>query len=285
MGWCWHTFTACFRLFGNRSLCYERLQQYENALRDADVALSMKPNWIKGFFRKGKALSGLKVDHFISVRFTLFILCCSLVLVFSDTLNGCNDFLFSSEVLWSLTDLQKGVEAGKYERWSSTGAETSANVAPHGKREAYDLIVYVHLSYEAFHFCPVSFRRLSVALWFQEMGFSWAQCSEALKTHATLEEAVEALFDIDGSPPPGGKHHQMFRSSRRTRCPGIFTFGAPFLRCCRQSEQSWAASGAGRWRRVGVGRPANEPFSNAAGQRVQCFGPKPIEFSVADPSL
>lgn len=51
------------RLFGNRSLCFERMQQYENALRDADLALFMEPNWIKGLFRKGKALCGLKVNH------------------------------------------------------------------------------------------------------------------------------------------------------------------------------------------------------------------------------
>lgn len=53
----------CFRLFGNRSLCYERMQQYENAFRDADIALSLEPKWVKGLFRKGKALCGLKVKH------------------------------------------------------------------------------------------------------------------------------------------------------------------------------------------------------------------------------
>lgn len=52
-----------FRLFGNRSLCYERLQQYEKARKDADVALLIEPKWIKGLFRKGKALCGLKVKH------------------------------------------------------------------------------------------------------------------------------------------------------------------------------------------------------------------------------
>lgn len=50
------------RLFGNRSFCYERMQQYEKALGDADVALAMEPNWVKGSFRKGKALCGLKVN-------------------------------------------------------------------------------------------------------------------------------------------------------------------------------------------------------------------------------
>ncbi|XP_064360037.1 tetratricopeptide repeat protein 31 isoform X3 [Dromaius novaehollandiae] len=49
-----------YRLFGNRSYCYEKLQQYEEALRDAQVSLSLQPTWPKGFFRKGKALRGLK---------------------------------------------------------------------------------------------------------------------------------------------------------------------------------------------------------------------------------
>ncbi|XP_072190370.1 tetratricopeptide repeat protein 31 [Excalfactoria chinensis] len=48
------------RLFGNRSYCYEKLQQYQEALRDAEMALGLQPNWPKGFFRKGKALWGLK---------------------------------------------------------------------------------------------------------------------------------------------------------------------------------------------------------------------------------
>ncbi|KAM6362480.1 tetratricopeptide repeat protein 31 isoform 3-T3 [Alca torda] len=48
------------RLFGNRSYCYEKLQRYEEALRDAQVSLGLQPRWPKGFFRKGKALRGLK---------------------------------------------------------------------------------------------------------------------------------------------------------------------------------------------------------------------------------
>ncbi|XP_062852131.1 tetratricopeptide repeat protein 31 isoform X2 [Trichomycterus rosablanca] len=49
-----------FKLFGNRSFCYEKMQQYEKALTDADIALSLNPTWIKGLYRKGRALVGLK---------------------------------------------------------------------------------------------------------------------------------------------------------------------------------------------------------------------------------
>ncbi|KAK3554412.1 hypothetical protein QTP70_023054 [Hemibagrus guttatus] len=48
------------KLFGNRSFCYEKMQQYEKALIDADIALSLNHSWIKGLYRKGKALVGLK---------------------------------------------------------------------------------------------------------------------------------------------------------------------------------------------------------------------------------
>lgn len=54
----------CFscRLFGNRAFCFERLQEYEKALTDAELSLSMCPGWVKGLFRKGRALVGLKVS-------------------------------------------------------------------------------------------------------------------------------------------------------------------------------------------------------------------------------
>ncbi|KAM9708941.1 uncharacterized protein ACNS7B_001073 isoform 2-T2 [Menidia menidia] len=121
-----------FKLFGNRSLCYERLQQFENALRDADLALSMEPNWIKGLFRKGKALCGLKRYYEAS--------------------------LIYREVL----------------RLDSASAEAAREL------------------------------KRAQTLHLMEMGFSWAQCTEALKTHGTLEEAVEALFVIDDGSGAGG---------------------------------------------------------------------------------
>ncbi|KAM9477240.1 uncharacterized protein Hap1MRO34_010107 isoform 2-T2 [Clarias gariepinus] len=49
-----------FKLFGNRSFCYEKMQQYDKALTDAEIALSLNPTWTKGLYRKGKALVGLK---------------------------------------------------------------------------------------------------------------------------------------------------------------------------------------------------------------------------------
>ncbi|KAM4714339.1 uncharacterized protein FYW61_019358 isoform 2-T2 [Anableps anableps] len=49
-----------FKLFGNRSFCFEKMQEYEKALTDAELALSVSPGWVKGLFRKGRALAGLK---------------------------------------------------------------------------------------------------------------------------------------------------------------------------------------------------------------------------------
>ncbi|XP_074643081.1 uncharacterized protein LOC141900199 isoform X2 [Tubulanus polymorphus] len=51
-----------FRFFGNRSYCYDRITLYEKALRDADKAISLAPDWPKGYFRKGRALAGLKLS-------------------------------------------------------------------------------------------------------------------------------------------------------------------------------------------------------------------------------
>ncbi|XP_061890701.1 uncharacterized protein LOC133640971 [Entelurus aequoreus] len=49
-----------WKLFGNRSFCYEKTQQYDKALNDAEIALLIEPMWVKGLFRKAKALCGLK---------------------------------------------------------------------------------------------------------------------------------------------------------------------------------------------------------------------------------
>uniref|UniRef100_A0A8C6U3B2 RRM domain-containing protein n=1 Tax=Neogobius melanostomus TaxID=47308 RepID=A0A8C6U3B2_9GOBI len=49
-----------FRLFGNRAFCYEKMQDFDKALNDAEISISMCPGWVKGLFRKGRALAGLK---------------------------------------------------------------------------------------------------------------------------------------------------------------------------------------------------------------------------------
>jgi tetratricopeptide (TPR) repeat protein len=45
-------------LFSNRSAAYLHLEHYELALRDAERCIDMTPTWVKGYFRKGKALLG-----------------------------------------------------------------------------------------------------------------------------------------------------------------------------------------------------------------------------------
>nr|XP_033796956.1 uncharacterized protein LOC117359008 isoform X2 [Geotrypetes seraphini] len=48
------------RYFGNRSYCYEQLKHYKEALLDAETAIRLSTNWPKGYFRKGRALLGIK---------------------------------------------------------------------------------------------------------------------------------------------------------------------------------------------------------------------------------
>jgi len=46
-------------LFSNRSACYAGLKKFEEALSDAEQCISLKPDFHKGFGRKGAALFGL----------------------------------------------------------------------------------------------------------------------------------------------------------------------------------------------------------------------------------
>ncbi|XP_061804723.1 uncharacterized protein [Nerophis lumbriciformis] len=50
-----------YRFFGNRSYCYYCLEQYTQALADAERAIQLAPDWPKGYFRKGSALKGMKL--------------------------------------------------------------------------------------------------------------------------------------------------------------------------------------------------------------------------------
>ena len=43
-------------IYGNRSASYFKLQQYEKAQADAEKCIELKPDWSKGYQRKGNAL-------------------------------------------------------------------------------------------------------------------------------------------------------------------------------------------------------------------------------------
>eukprot|EP00002_Diphylleia_rotans_P014396 TRINITY_DN2805_c0_g1_i1.p1 TRINITY_DN2805_c0_g1~~TRINITY_DN2805_c0_g1_i1.p1 ORF type:complete len:569 (+),score=168.32 TRINITY_DN2805_c0_g1_i1:83-1789(+) len=45
-------------LYSNRSASYASLRNYEKALTDADMTIKIKPDWAKGYSRKGAALQG-----------------------------------------------------------------------------------------------------------------------------------------------------------------------------------------------------------------------------------
>eukprot|EP00123_Amoebidium_parasiticum_P020087 comp41630_c0_seq1/m.47447 comp41630_c0_seq1/g.47447 ORF comp41630_c0_seq1/g.47447 comp41630_c0_seq1/m.47447 type:complete len:386 (-) comp41630_c0_seq1:3-1160(-) len=47
-------------LYSNRAAAYEKLEKFDQALADTNSAIKYRPNWAKGYFRKGEAESGLK---------------------------------------------------------------------------------------------------------------------------------------------------------------------------------------------------------------------------------
>ena len=46
-------------LLSNRSHAYMKINKYSEAVRDAKYTVAMRPDWGKGYFRLGRALSGL----------------------------------------------------------------------------------------------------------------------------------------------------------------------------------------------------------------------------------
>jgi stress-induced-phosphoprotein 1 len=46
-------------LYSNRSAVYAALSEYQKALDDANKAVQIKPDWAKGWSRKGTACRGL----------------------------------------------------------------------------------------------------------------------------------------------------------------------------------------------------------------------------------
>nr|XP_040252629.1 protein STIP1 homolog [Aegilops tauschii subsp. strangulata] len=47
-------------LYANRSLCYLQMTEADKALRDANTCIKLRPEWLKGYYRKGSALMSLK---------------------------------------------------------------------------------------------------------------------------------------------------------------------------------------------------------------------------------
>jgi tetratricopeptide (TPR) repeat protein len=48
-------------LYSNRSLCLLQIGEATEALSDTSTCIKMRPEWIKGYYRKGTALMSLKV--------------------------------------------------------------------------------------------------------------------------------------------------------------------------------------------------------------------------------
>ena len=47
-------------LFGNRAAAKLKLQQFEEALADAQEAKRLAPEWVKAFYREGEAFFGME---------------------------------------------------------------------------------------------------------------------------------------------------------------------------------------------------------------------------------
>jgi tetratricopeptide (TPR) repeat protein len=48
-------------LYSNRSLCHLKSGEAQDALVDANACIRLRPDWPKGYYRKGAAFMGLKV--------------------------------------------------------------------------------------------------------------------------------------------------------------------------------------------------------------------------------
>ncbi|XP_067935855.1 uncharacterized protein [Watersipora subatra] len=59
-----------YRFYGNRSYCYDRIMVFDKALSDADKCIELSPEWPKGYFRRGRALAGLKLFSDAEKAFT-----------------------------------------------------------------------------------------------------------------------------------------------------------------------------------------------------------------------
>lgn len=42
-----------YNIYGNRSITYFMMKQYEDSLKDAETATKLKKDWVKGWYRQG----------------------------------------------------------------------------------------------------------------------------------------------------------------------------------------------------------------------------------------
>lgn len=47
-------------IYGNRAASYHNLKKYNEALADGEKCIEIKPDWGKGYLRKGQGLTGLR---------------------------------------------------------------------------------------------------------------------------------------------------------------------------------------------------------------------------------
>ena len=92
------------------------------ALDDAEVSLSMNPGWVKGLFRKGRALAGLKVSGRHSAASKDNTGFCSM-----KTLS-----FLPLEVRRSRESLQAGSRSGQFPGGCLAGADARSDSASHG---------------------------------------------------------------------------------------------------------------------------------------------------------
>nr|XP_018906525.1 PREDICTED: hsp70-Hsp90 organizing protein 3-like [Bemisia tabaci] len=62
-----------YQLYSNRSLAFLKMQQYYSAMEDAEQTIVLKPDWAKGYFRKGEVqlATHLYTDALLSYRLAL----------------------------------------------------------------------------------------------------------------------------------------------------------------------------------------------------------------------
>ena len=61
------------RIFSNLSSCYLRLKNYSKALEYAELCIKVKPEWTKGYYRKGMVF--LEQKNYVDAATTFYMGC------------------------------------------------------------------------------------------------------------------------------------------------------------------------------------------------------------------